>query len=244
MQNFNNVMKICTLLSIVILISSCKVDETPSHKIDEKTLIVDEETRYYTIAVPFEYNDTDSYPLLIALHWGEPVSFQSGANFLYNFVMPSYENFNGIIISPSRPVRGGWFLSYSENFILTLLKKIKNDYNIDVEKVAIAGYSLGGIGTWYYATTYPDLFSAAIPIASMPPSSVLPISNIIPTYVIHGTSDEIFPIDNIKNLVRDIKITNNTIRLVEVENASHYDTDKYEQSFSESIDWIEEHWNN
>ncbi|MFC1784784.1 dienelactone hydrolase family protein [Candidatus Neomarinimicrobiota bacterium] len=199
---------------------------------------------YYSIAIPHDYNGSESYPLMLTLHWGEEVHFQSGISFLNTFILPTLQGFNGIIISPSCSENSGWIHENSEIFILSLIDQIKTDYNIDSLKIVITGYSMGGIGTWYYAVTYPEIFSLAIPIASMPPNSILPITDIIPTYVIHGDNDEYFPLSNAKNLVSDIKIKNNIIKLVEVENATHYDTDKYKEPLSESLDWIEGRWEN
>ena len=239
MKNSINILGVFIML---FLIASCKTEDIASHTIEEKTLRVNDKNYYYSIAVPHDYSESESYPLIIALHWGEAVNFQTGINFLNTFILPPLEDFTGVIISPSCPENSGWIHENSQAFIFSLLEKANADYNIDTSKVAITGYSMGGIGTWYYASTFPEIFSLAIPIASMPPNYLLPITKIIPTYVIHGQDDEIFSLLNVKNLVRDIKIKNNVIRLIEVENASHYETNKYKKPLSEALDWIEERW--
>lgn len=230
------------LFFTTLFMISCSKDKNPSHIIDNQVFRLGDKNLYCSIAVPYDYNELDKYPLLLALHWGEPVNFESGDNFLYSFILPALEDFNGIIISPSCPENSGWIHENSQEFIFTLIDKIKTDYNIDTSKVAITGYSMGGIGTWYYAAEFPDLFSLAIPISCMPPRYILPIDKINPTRVIHGTSDELFPINNVRDLVRDIKIKNNIITLIEVENAGHYETEKYQKSLSEVLDWIEDKW--
>jgi len=232
------------VLPLLFIVTSCKKEEVPSHTIDERILTINDIDYYYSSAIPHDYMDSESYPIMLTLHWGGDVHFQSGVSFLNTFILPSLEDFNGIIISPSCPENGGWIHNNSKIFILSLIDNIKTVYNIDNSKIAITGYSMGGIGTWYYAVTYPDIFSLAIPIASMPPNSMLPITDIIPTYFILGDNDESFPLNNAENLVRDIKIKNNSIKLVEVQNATHYETDKYKKPLSESLDWIEDKWYN
>ena len=232
------------VLPLLFMVTSCKKEEVPSHTIDQKTIKVADNNYYYAIAIPHDFNESKDYPIILTLHWGGNVHFQSGDSFLNTFILPSLEDFNGIIISPSCPENSGWIHNNSKIFILSLIDHIKTDYNIDTSKIAITGYSMGGIGTWYYAVTYPDIFSLAIPIASMPPNSILPITDIIPTYFILGDNDESFPLNNAENLVRDIKIKNNSITFVEVENATHFATDKYKKPLSEALDWIEDKWYN
>lgn len=230
------------ILSLLVIVTSCKKEEIPSHTIDEKTIRVADNNYYYAIAVPHDFNELKDYPLILALHWGNAVDFQSGVNFLNSLIFPPLEDFDGIILSPSCPESAGWIHENSELFIFTLLEKIKTDYNVDTSKVAIMGYSMGGTGTWYYASEFTNIFSLAIPMASMPPNYLLPITDINPTYVIHGTEDELVSLQKVKDLVRDIKINNNTIRLVEVKDASHYETNKYKKPLSETLDWIEDKW--
>ena len=42
---------------------------------------------------------------------------------------------------------------------------IKTNFNIDPDRVSVTGASMGGAGTWYLASHYPDVFSAAAPFA-------------------------------------------------------------------------------
>ncbi len=224
---------------------SCKQNENePSHETMDLTISINDTKYHYSIAIPSDYKESTAIPALLALHWGGNVDINSGFSYLQYFVLPATKEFDGIIISPACPEASGWIHPNSKQFILALIDKIKTDYNIDPSKFAISGYSMGGIGTWYYAVTYPNIFSAAIPIASMPSSSIRPITDIIPTYVIHGEDDEIFTYNVVESLVSDIKIKNNTIKLVKVENATHYQTDSYKNHLSDAIDWLIDRWNN
>ena len=238
-----NKLKLISLFIMLIIINSCKTEQNPSHTIEDKTIRLNDKTYYYSIALPYDFNENDIYPIFLALHWGGDTNFQSGSNFLNTFALRGLEEFKGIIISPSCPEPAGWIHENSELLIFSAIEKVINDYRGDSTKIAIGGYSMGGIGTWYYAVNFPEIFKLAIPISSMPPNYIRPIKDVIPTYAIHGESDELFSLQKVKDLVREVKIYGNSIRLVEVENASHYETDKFIKPLSESVEWIESKWN-
>ena len=219
-------------------IASCKKETTISHTVEDRTIRVGDHNYYYSLAIPYDYNENDSYPVFFALHWGGYTDFQSGANFLSTFALEALKNFKGFIISPSCPEAAGWIHENSEAFILGLVDRIKNDYNIDENKFVVGGYSMGGVGTWYYGSVHSDIFKVAVPISSSPPN-YLSITDIIPTYAIHGTDDEVFSIQEVKDVVRDIKINGNIIRLTEVTGASHYEINKYIDPLAESLEWVE-----
>lgn len=218
---------------------SCKSEQSPSHTSEEKTIIIDDNTYYYSIAIPHDFNENKTYPIFLGLHWGGDIHFQSGLSFLNTFLLEALEDFEGILISPSCPEPSGWTHQNSELFLLSLIDNGINDYNGDSTKVVIGGYSMGGIGTWYYAVNYPDIFKVAVPISSLPSNNLRPIKDIIPTYAIHGTNDELFSIQNVKDLVREIKTYSNIIKLVEIENSTHYETIKFIKPLSESLEWVE-----
>ena len=84
---------------------------------------------------------------------------------------------------------------------------------------------MGGVGTWYHAVHHSDVFKYAVPISSLPPNYMRPIKDIIPTYAIHSDSDELFSVKTANDVVREIKQYGNLIRLTEIKNATHYQTD-------------------
>jgi len=231
--------KYLILFILVILTTiSCKKETKISHIVEDKTIRVGDTNYYYSLALPYDYNENDSYPVFVALHWGGYTDFQSGANFLSTFALEALKDFKGFIISPSCPEAAGWIHENSEALVLGLVERIKNDYNIDENKFIVGGYSMGGIGTWYYGSVHSDIFKVAVPIASSPPN-YLAITDIVPTYAIHGTDDEVFSIQKVKEVVRNIKINGNIIRFTEIEGASHYETNKYIDPLAESVEWVE-----
>ena len=45
---------------------------------------------------------------------------------------------------------------------------------VDMKRIAVTGFSVGGTGSWHFAAKYPERFSAAIPVAGRPPTYTKP----------------------------------------------------------------------
>ena len=160
------------------------------------------------------------YPLILALHWaGNLTAYQAYADCL---AFPALDTLGGIILAPSS---GGlhWTQPINEKRILELITEIKKHWPVDEKKIIVTGYSNGGIGTWFLADKYPDLFSAAIPIAGY----YRPTKLKIPTYVIHGETDELFAVKEVENAVQMTQKKSPSVELEIIENFSHYMGCKY-----------------
>lgn len=48
--------------------------------------------------------------------------------------------------------------------VITVLDAVLAGYPADRSRVYLTGVSLGGFGTWYYASRYPDYFAALLPV--------------------------------------------------------------------------------
>lgn len=48
--------------------------------------------------------------------------------------------------------------------VITVLDEVLANYQVDKSRVYMTGVSLGGFGTWYYASAYPDYFAAILPV--------------------------------------------------------------------------------
>jgi predicted peptidase len=48
--------------------------------------------------------------------------------------------------------------------VIDILDSVLSDYRADQTRVYLTGVSVGGLGTWYYASTYPERFAAIVPV--------------------------------------------------------------------------------
>ncbi len=62
-----------------------------------------------------------------------------------------------------RLVDDTWNTVHGEAFVVSLIEYAKARHEIDPDRVYVAGFSMGGSGSWHMAGRQPDLFAAAIP---------------------------------------------------------------------------------
>ena len=222
------------------IIESFSEIELTSRTKNYQILTTDDQTWNARITIP-EMNSVNKkakYPLIIGLHWlatSKKNQDQAYINYSSCLLEPVFTNLNAFIIAP----QANEILWHSENNqvrILSLIEQAKKHWPIDEDKIVITGYSQGGVGTWFYADTYPDIFSAAIPIASSYPK--IPNSSIdIPMYVIHSKDDETFPVKRIKSRVREYRKKGTDITYVQ-NKLSHYKACKYDKYLDKSLAWL------
>ncbi len=97
--------------------------------------------------------------LLIGLHGGGEGA-GSASEAAGNWSMPKTLS---VFPQGIRLVHDTWNTVHGEAFILTLIEIAKARYEIDPDRVYVAGFSMGGTGAWHMAGRYPDLFAGAIP---------------------------------------------------------------------------------
>ncbi|XAW90349.1 prolyl oligopeptidase family serine peptidase [Vibrio sp. CDRSL-10 TSBA] len=96
--------------------------------------------------------------------------------------------------------------------------------DIDPARVYITGLSRGGQGVWNAMMQRPELFAAALPIAGSADPKQAKTINQIPTWVFHGSADEVTNVDYSRQMV-DAVIrsggSTSTIRYTEIEDGGH-----------------------
>jgi predicted peptidase len=146
----------------------------------------------YALTIPRGYNPREARPLVLALHpGGERFEYYGGA-FVQQVVAPGLSNLGAIIVAPDCPTRA-WTDPIAERAVIALVTSVFDDYNVDRSRVLVAGFSLGGRGTWFMSSRHPDLFTAAIAMAGSPGDEPIDRLARIPTYVIHSRDDEVAP---------------------------------------------------
>jgi len=195
----------------------------------------------YTISIPEDYSGKDPVPLVLALHYGGPVTPYYGKEFLVSLIEPALRELGAIILAPDSAA-GDWANPQSEKNIVSLLDAIEATYNIDTSRTLITGYSMGGMGTWYLGARLQDRFTAALPMAGMPQDDSIDFRWNIPIYVIHSLQDELIPLEPTENLISQLKDKGTKVQLVLVENITHYETFRYVEPLKSAIPWIKEAW--
>lgn len=129
----------------------------------------------YSYYSPVKKNDTTKYPLVVWLHGmgdgsesGKPVEKSNIAYWSSDEFQARFEPAGGAFILAARSREEDGI--YWDNEMLEPLRAAiddfiaKNKANIDLSRIYVGGYSMGGKMTLKMAVAYPEMFAAAFPI--------------------------------------------------------------------------------
>jgi predicted peptidase len=192
------------------------------------------------ISIPGSIDDKSErkYPLIIGLHWLAHGEARDPSYRRYSACLlePALNDLEAFMISPQAD-EILWHTENNQIRVLTLVNEAKKHWPIDTERIVITGYSQGGVGSWFYAEKYPDIFSAAIPVASSYPN-VADSSIEIPLFVIHSRRDETFPFKRIKKRIKEHRAKGTDVTFIKDSRLSHYKPCKYTRHLEKSVDWL------
>jgi len=203
----NKILLLCAVFMFVTF-SSFKTETLP--KDPTETLIYNGRERKYLIHLPITYDESISYPLVIALHGGNGKAKKFNKSTRYRFNQLS--DTEGFIIVYPQGVDKSWNDNKNRNdygearnkniddvgFIETLIEKLEATYTIDSSNIFACGISNGGLMSATLATKLPNKIKAIGMVSSnfskahleeMRAEPPKPFSIII----IQGTEDPIFP---------------------------------------------------
>ena len=113
----------------------------------------------------------------------------------------------------------------SEKDVMTVLDMMRKEFNVDERRIYIMGHSMGGSGTLYLASKYPQIWAAAAPIA--PPGAGGPgvaeslgMSK-LPTFVVQGDADTAVPVAGTRAFIDRLKAQNAVYEYLEIPGATH-----------------------
>lgn len=192
------------------------------------------------IRIPADYDGSRPVPLVVLLHYGyegfEPEPY-TGADMIDTFEK-QLDEFGAIAFAPD-VLFSDWRSVYNETGACWLVDCLKETYNIDSDRVVLAGYSMGGEGVWHIGSRRQDLFRAAIPIAA-------PVAGgdawRIPIRVIHSGDDEIVSYSAARRHYERLKQNGADIVMRSPGGLSHYEMDRYARVFGQTLKSIEESW--
>jgi pimeloyl-ACP methyl ester carboxylesterase len=168
----------------------------------------------YGIYVPTSYDAAHASPMTVWLHWRGP-GMENGAYYDPNMVWQLGEQRGDIVITPRGRGESDWYVGGSQVDVFDDMHDVGRLLHVDRDRVYVAGYSMGGWGTYVLAGLHPDLFAGGFSIVGPPalglwpyPSDPTDPQNDRPLYwtnplvgnfrhmpfvVFEGTDDELVP---------------------------------------------------
>lgn len=180
-------------------------------------------------------------PLLIFLHGSgekgtdvELVKVHGPFKYLKTHELDAY------VLAPQCPKEVYW---ESESLYQLIQEVIKQNKNIDTNRIYLTGLSMGAWGAWNLAFAHPEMFAALVPIAGfvdrVPMLENCKIKD-IPTRIFHGLVDDVVDVRYSIDIYKKLKNCSTDIELTIFDDANHdswtrvYDNDAiYEWMFQQ-----------
>ncbi len=230
------------LLILGVLIAQVAAPE--SGRVRSRTLAVpDVGTVIYGISVPGDYAAGHPRPLVLALHPGGGRIANYGSRFMQQVVLPALGDLGAVVIAPDCPAQSpSWADPMADRAVLAILKKVREEYEIDSRRILVTGFSMGGRGTWFMSSHHPDLFTGAIAMAAS--TGDLPQDGLatMPTYVIHSRDDQVVPFGPAERNAKQLEELGRPIAFEELHGPGHFDMGSYIEPLQRAGRWIVTRW--
>jgi len=181
------------------------------------------------VFIPYNYNPKMKYQVRIFLHGGvSTFNARQGLNTI-NRKDTSWLSVNTINIYPASWAFSKWWNYSQYENISQLLTYIKENYNVDENKVSLSGVSDGGTGVYYFSNFYQTPFSCYLSyIGSMETflyqkKKEIYLDNYqgLNFYIVNGRKDEIFDINFIGPTISALKQVAKEVKFTIVDSSAH-----------------------
>jgi predicted esterase len=189
----------------------------------------------------FSQHRAVKYPLLIFLHG----SGESGIDIdnVKKHGPPQFlddrSDFPFIVASPQAryPPRG-----FDPEEMAVLLNQLLQRLPIDKDRVYLTGFSMGGYGTYLWASVHPETFAAIAPVSGAARPEVACSLRSVPIWAFHGAKDETVKVENDEAGVNEIKACGGDIKFTVYPDVGHSSDRAYADP--QLYQWLLEHRRN
>lgn len=228
------------ILSLTILASVISQQVNAQTQTKEKAVIVRKTTLKYLLWIPAEYKKerNKSFPLLIFLHGSgergdslEMVKKHGPPSFVENS-----PDFPFITVSPQCP-NGTW---WNTEDLQLMLEQLIAKLRIDPSRIYLTGLSMGGFGTWSWASKYPVQFAAIAPICGGGDIQFADELKSTPVWAFHGEADPVVPVKRTIEMVEAVNISGGSARMTIYPGVGH---DSWIKAYNDPdlYTWLLEH---
>lgn len=154
--------------------------------------------------VPTSYQPDRPTALVVFMHGGgkgsprtAPASYMTPADPQTPPTSPRlgdvFEAAGMIGVGPSAPWNENdhsrWCIPEADDYLADVIWECKHRFNIDADRVFLAGHSMGGFGAYHQVQRQPDRFAAVIASAGSWSLAQWPVIHGTTLYIVHGTKD-------------------------------------------------------
>lgn len=196
-----------------------------------------ENWRYFLfLPADYEKDDESEWPMILWLH-GRSLR-GNDLEQLRRYGPPSFlakqPDFPFVVVCPQLP-DGSWPAKGLNN----LLEECLKTYRVDENRVVLTGDSLGAMGAWNLAGSFPGRFAGLSPITAHGPGWVAEKLIRMPIRAWHGDSDEAVPIAEHVALIKEIQNLGGDAEIEIVPGGTHGDVIGMNWRDPDWLAWIE-----
>lgn len=195
----------------------------------------------YQLYVPTSYDAATPTPLIVLLHG---LGSSPGGVIRYQGLTDLAEERGYIVAAPMGYNARGWYGSrgtgrssergdaandpdnlgeLSEMDVMNVLEIARDEFNVDPDRIYLAGHSMGGGGTWHIAIKYPEIWAGLGPVAPAiytSPDALAAIRD-IPVIVIQGDQDNLVSVEVTRSWVAKMQELGMEHRYIEIPGGDH-----------------------
>jgi predicted esterase len=138
----------------------------------------------YSAYIPEDYDheDPEPRPLALLLH-SLGCSYNQYATFMPNYVKGFAEEYGAIVMTPQARGPALWYQRQAELDVFEAMRDLRGRYNVDMDRVTVSGYSMGGYGVHLLTGKHPDVFARGFSIVGTPSEDPLegPTNSVLET---------------------------------------------------------------
>ncbi len=177
-------------------------------------------TRYpFVYLIPETYDATQSYPVEFMLHGGVSRPEWDPGGEWWRRGYDSLKKEDRIVVVPAAWNTAFWWFDNQADNLPSILKELKQIYNIDDNRVTLSGVSDGGTGAYFFAFKQSTEWAAFFPYIGHPgvlrnpqsgPGYKLYFENLMsrPLYIVNGENDPLYPVSSIEPFIKILQEAN------------------------------------
>ena len=185
-----------------IIMAGRTYQNQPVGSLPNEQIVIRGQTYPLSLFIPPTYQASRAYPLVVCLHG---FGF-TGEEYLERWQSRLGEDY--LLACPTYP-SGAWFTRRAEELVLQTIRQSGHRYHVDPGRVFLTGMSNGGIGAWLIGMHHAPLFAGLAPMASGLDDVLMPfLANLrnTPAYIIHGSKDQVMPVDLSRSIARELSV--------------------------------------
>ncbi|MBP5230825.1 MAG: phospholipase [Clostridia bacterium] len=184
----------------------------------------------YRYFIPLDYDPGKTYPLLLFLHGAGERGTDNERQLIHVmgqlFSDPKSPVFQSIVLVPQCPENSRWaeadwakgsydgddstLASPALRASVALVRRTMRDRSVDPAHVYVMGISMGGYGTWYLLTHFPDLFAGGVPICGGGNPALAKNAAPLAIHAFHSSDDSAVPVEGSRTMASAVKAAGGT----------------------------------